>query len=209
MRTDIGIVGSKILCEDGRIQSTGHLCFSDYTWADRGLYEEDRGQYDTVEEVESVSNCSAMFRAAALKEVGPFDEDFMMYLEEVDIAIRMKNKNWRVYYAPQSRVYHKLHGSNQGMQNINYYNLRNRMYVLIKHYPEYIGSKICMIKEIVRYDVSAFDKYLIPIMHKIYNEQPLLVSGTSTVVRYGNHILLICMASIGILITIRITMPGQ
>ncbi|MCU0666883.1 MAG: glycosyltransferase [Candidatus Omnitrophica bacterium] len=171
-KEDIGMVGSKILFEDGRIQSAGHLRFSDYTWADRGLYEKDQGQYEKVEEVESVSNCSAMYRAQALKETGLFDEDFMMYLEEVDMAIRMRKKGWKVYYSPKSKVYHRLHGSNQGAEKIGYYNLRNRIYVLIKHNPEYINSKVFPVKEIVRYDVSALDKYFIPIIDKIFKTYP-------------------------------------
>jgi len=181
-RTDAGAVGSKILFEDGRLQSTGHTRFLDYTWADRGLFEKDQGQYDAVEEVESVSNCSVMYRAKALEEVGLFDEDFMMYLEEVDMAIRMRHKNWKTYYAPQSKVTHKLHGSKQSKQKINYYTLRNRMYVLIKHFPEAIGSAIYPIEEIVRRDVSALDKYLVPIVDKTVKScsQPVAVALLDT-----------------------------
>ena len=164
---DCGIVGSKILFADGRIQSTGHERFSDYTWGDRGLLERNRGVFNDVDEVESVSNCSAMFRAKALEEVGPLDEDFMMYLEEVDIALRMKAKRWTVLYCPESIAYHRLHGSEQGPGKIDFYNLRNRMYVMVKHFWEQIGGDFCPVKEIVHRDVSSFDKYLIPLIDKI------------------------------------------
>lgn len=47
-----------------------------------------------------------MARGIALKEVGPLDEAFFMYCEEIDWAWRMKKAGWQTWLAPQANITH-------------------------------------------------------------------------------------------------------
>ena len=45
-------------------------------------------------------------RAEALRSVGPLDESYFAYHEEVDWCFRARAAGWRIYYQPFSRVWH-------------------------------------------------------------------------------------------------------
>jgi GT2 family glycosyltransferase len=50
-----------------------------------------------------------MMRRAALDQVGPFDEEYFMYSDELDWCYRAKRGGWQVYHLPQAKVVH-YHG---------------------------------------------------------------------------------------------------
>jgi len=66
----IAAVGSKILLEDGRINSAGHRPLPSFYWEDKGFQEQDLGQYDRVTEAESLSGCAVMYNTGHLKISG-------------------------------------------------------------------------------------------------------------------------------------------
>ena len=45
-------------------------------------------------------------RRAALAEVGPLDEGYFLYVEDIDWARRMHQSGWQVYYVPQAQIKH-------------------------------------------------------------------------------------------------------
>ncbi len=137
----IGAVSSKVLLMGGRIDTIGHQEMPNYYWSDKGHNEKDTGQYDKIEEVSSLCGCAVLYRKSALEEVGDFDEDFNMYMEDVDISIRLKNKKWRLFYVPASIVYHKHHGTAEEEQ-ASFYTERNRLLLLAKHYPGGVASAL-------------------------------------------------------------------
>jgi GT2 family glycosyltransferase/glycosyltransferase involved in cell wall biosynthesis len=162
----IGAVGSKILLMDGRIDSTGHEESSDLRWIDRGSQEEDRGQYDEAEEVSSVSNCATLFRRAAFEQAGGFDEEFNMYLEDVDISIRLRKNGWRIRFCPKSIVFHKHHGTSND-DDAELFSEKNRLLLAAKHRPdkltEVIVSSWNRLKERMAckdLDIAAKDKHI-------------------------------------------------
>ncbi len=137
----VGAVMGKVLFPDGKLQGTGHYVLPNFYWSDRGFREEDIGQYDRVEEMRSISHCAVLYRSTCLQDVGSLDEDFNMYVEDVDMAIRASRKGWRLLYAPRGRVYHKFHGTvNEGM--VDYYCERNRLFLIAKHYPEKLPAAL-------------------------------------------------------------------
>lgn len=133
---DNGMCASKILLIDGRINSTG-ICISrsGAAW-DRGIFEFDTGQYDQKEEVLGPSACAALYRKAMLDEIGLFDEDFFIYMEDVDLAMRGRLAGWTCTYVPKARVYHH-HGGTAGYKsNLSvYYGNRNVLWYVIKDFP--------------------------------------------------------------------------
>jgi GT2 family glycosyltransferase len=61
-----------------------------------------------LEETEIFSPCAAaaLYRTAALEDVGGFEESFFMYLEDVDLGFRMRLRGWASWYIPASEVRH-------------------------------------------------------------------------------------------------------
>ena len=39
-------------------------------------------------------------------KIGFFDENFFLYLEEIDLCKRVKNKNGKIYIAPAIKIFH-------------------------------------------------------------------------------------------------------
>jgi MoaA/NifB/PqqE/SkfB family radical SAM enzyme/GT2 family glycosyltransferase len=131
----IGALASKILFMDGKIQSAGHQEYPNFYWGDRGFKEKDKGQYNRIEEVPSICGASVLYRRKCLEDAGLLDEDFIMYLEDVDMSIRCRDKKWKLYYVPKSIVRHAYNGTaTNDLQS--YYVERNRLLLIAKHYPK-------------------------------------------------------------------------
>ena len=79
---------------------------------DRGHDEPDVGQYDTAGECFGASGAAALFRRAALADIGPeyFDEDLFAYYEDVDLAWRLSRRGWVHWYEPSVVCHHRRRG---------------------------------------------------------------------------------------------------
>ena len=57
-------------------------------------------------EVEWVSGSSVLLRRASLDEVGCFDEQYFMYVEDMDLCTRLRKGGWEVWFSPQLEITH-------------------------------------------------------------------------------------------------------
>jgi GT2 family glycosyltransferase len=132
----VGMCASKMLFPDDRINSAG-ICISrsGAAW-DRGMFEPDKGQYDQCEEVFGPCAGAALYRKAMLMEIGLFDEDFFLYMEDVDLAFRGRLAGWKCIYVPKAVAYHH-HGGTAGVGSdlSVYYGNRNIIWYVIKNFP--------------------------------------------------------------------------
>jgi GT2 family glycosyltransferase len=147
----IGILGGKIYYYSDR----DVLSFAGATIAwDKGRSphigrgESDRGQYDTVHDVDRVSGCSMLVRKDVCERVGLFDEDFFLYAEDVDWCVRAKIAGYRCVYVPASRIFHKEAASVKGKDGKStlflYYNTRNFLKLIRKHHRFPTGEYLIM-----------------------------------------------------------------
>jgi len=131
----IGAVQSKILFSDGEtINSVGGEEIEDFYFRDIGFGKRDVGQYEEVKEREYVTGGSVLLKRVCLENVGVFDEDFVFYFEDVDYSIRCRDKGWKLFYSPNSVVYHRFHGT-ASSQYCEYFCSRNRLLLLGKRFP--------------------------------------------------------------------------
>ncbi|MFA5411265.1 MAG: glycosyltransferase family 2 protein, partial [Candidatus Omnitrophota bacterium] len=136
----IGAAGSKLLYPDGRIQNAGHYELPNFYWGERGAHQKKRF-YNKTQEVFSLCGAAVLYRRRCFEEVGLFDEDFVMYNEDVDMCFRISQKKWKVIFVPRSIVYHKFHGS--GSHELSrYYIERNRLLFIAKHFPEKLSMSL-------------------------------------------------------------------
>jgi len=64
-----------------------------------------------LREVDWVSGCCMVLRREMLNQIGLLDTRFFMYNEDVDICLRAKKNQWRVFYFPEFEVKHHIGGS--------------------------------------------------------------------------------------------------
>ncbi len=87
------------------------------------------------EAVEALIGAVMMIRKTALEELGGFDEDYFFFLEETDLAVRMRAAGWKVLHEPRARAVH-LQGATaktyQAAARIEFY--RSRYLFFQKHY---------------------------------------------------------------------------
>lgn len=87
------------------------------------------------EPVEALIGAVMMLRRKALDEVGGFDEDYFFFLEETDLAVRMRSAGWKVIHEPRAIAVH-LQGATaktyQSAARIEFY--RSRYVFFEKHY---------------------------------------------------------------------------
>lgn len=136
---NVGMCASKMLFMKNPelINSTG-ICISrsGACW-DRGMFERDKGQYKSIEEVFGPCGGGAMYRKSMLDEIGLFDEDFFAYMEDADLAFRGRLAGWKCLYVPKAVVYH-VHGGTGGYASdfTIYHGNRNIIWICFKNFPD-------------------------------------------------------------------------
>jgi len=121
---EVGIAGPKIVNSDGTIQfscrrfpsvfnAAAHTILTNifpdnpfskkYKLADIGR--------DNPFKVDWVSGSCMIIRRKALEDTGILDENYFMYVEDLDICYRMWQKNWEVQYYPEAEIMHHIAGS--------------------------------------------------------------------------------------------------
>lgn len=132
----VGMCAAKMLFTDGRINSAG-ICISrsGAAW-DRGMFELDTGQFDLPQEVFGPCAGAALYRKKMLDDIGLFDADFFLFMEDVDIAFRARLAGWKCMYVPSARIIH-LHGGTAGYRSVLsiYYGNRNLLWYVLKNFP--------------------------------------------------------------------------
>jgi GT2 family glycosyltransferase len=133
---DAAIIASKLLLFDKRdhLHTTGDQMGIDGIPHNRGVWERDNGQYDDAIEIFGGCGGAVAIRRHVWQALGGFDEDFWMYLEDVDFAFRAQLSGWRAIFAPKARVYHKV-SSSGGDELSSYFVGRNTIWTIAKNMP--------------------------------------------------------------------------
>lgn len=105
-RTDAGIVGSKVVGDDGALLSVGLITdvFGvPYTGLDQS--ERDQGQYDVVRDVAAVEGTSMLVRRDLMIGLDGFDPAMSAGPAAIDLAQRARLKGARVIVSPAAEVW--------------------------------------------------------------------------------------------------------
>lgn len=142
-----GICGSKIpyYAEPDKIWALGGATYNKWLAVPRciGLFQpsdqpHDRG--DVEERMAYVAGASMLVSRAFLRDIGLMCEDYFLYYEELDWSLRSKGR-YRLAYAPDSVVYHKISASITQNQELGdggmaeYYMNRNALLITRRFAP--------------------------------------------------------------------------
>ena len=96
--------------------------------------EADKGQYDSIVEVDWTSGACMCVRTQVYKDCGGLDASFFAHMEEIDLCWRMRNNGWRLVCLSQSVVYHLGGGSlHYDSPRKTYLNHRNNLLMIRKN----------------------------------------------------------------------------
>ncbi|MGA9164509.1 MAG: glycosyltransferase family 2 protein [Thiobacillus sp.] len=139
---DVAAFGSRQMAEevDGVVDGLGDVYhLSGLVWR--------RGHGRSLEPSDLVpceifSPCAgaALYRRAALAEVGGFDEDFFCYVEDVDLGFRLRLAGYRSLYVPDAVVHH-VGSATTGGQHSDfsvYHGHRNLVWTYVKNMPGWL-----------------------------------------------------------------------
>lgn len=118
---DVGAVGPRVLLPDGSLDPacrrsfpTPEISFYRMVGLSR-LFPRSRrfGRYNLTfldplveAEVDALTGAAMLVRENIVREVGPLDEAFFMYGEDLDWCYRIKSYGWRIVYYPRAVVQH-------------------------------------------------------------------------------------------------------
>lgn len=97
-----------------------------------GYREVDRGQYDQPFSIDYASGAAMLVRTSALEQVGLFDPDFFMYLEDAELGWKLRQIGLDIHTVPAALVYHKYTSS--APVRFYYHLERNRWLLLLTYY---------------------------------------------------------------------------
>ena len=138
-QSDIGIAGPRVfLREHGVVQNTvlhrPGLARSLSNWVRYRLHPESFVQSgNEVVDAETLNGVCLLIRRKCLDEIGLFDENIFMYIEDADLDYRARRAGWRVCYLPIDSVIHeqKIEGYHMTSQ-VSFLLRRNSVYFLRK-----------------------------------------------------------------------------
>ena len=94
-------------------------------------------QYNTETEIFSTCAGAGLYRKNIIEKIGPLDEKFFAYLEDLDIAYRAQINGYKNIYNPKAIVYHIGSGSSGSKYNEFKIKIsaRNNIYLIYKNFP--------------------------------------------------------------------------
>ncbi len=93
-----------------------------------------------------VTGAFYLMRKEALDQAGIFDEDFFLYVEEVELSARFIKKGWQIWYLPQWKIVH-FGQVTAGSEKATIDEFQNLILMYKKHEP---GWKIPVLRAILK-----------------------------------------------------------
>lgn len=142
----------------------------------RGIDEVDKGQFNNLEETDFATGCLLVMPHKLLAEVGGFDERYFLYLEDLELSVRAREKGWKVVYNPHAFLYHKNAQSTNGPGSSLhfYYQERNRLLFGLS-YASW-KTKLALIKNV-----------LLPYLFSSYQKRKIATDAVNLLVKKPSY----------------------
>lgn len=136
--TQAGMVGPKIYYYNNLRQiwfAGGKISWWKGWISHVGIRERDRGQYDTVQEVDYITACCILVKREVIEKIGLLDERYFIYGEDADWCIRATRAGYKLLYIPSSVIWHKISVSAGGHLSWfkNWNKLKSQLRLMARH----------------------------------------------------------------------------
>lgn len=169
------VVGCRLSYEDGRFQpSAGYLPTPNSVWSwiwgldklpiiksfFQPVHPTHRNFFKKDSQIGWVMGAFLFMRRKVFEKTKGFDEDFFMYMDEVEWSRRAQKSGFKIYYTPGFSVIHLDKASALGdpkrLTNIFRLEILGIVFYLRKHYPQSVSLLIPIIKIGVLFRFLAF-----------------------------------------------------
>jgi N-acetylglucosaminyl-diphospho-decaprenol L-rhamnosyltransferase len=144
--TSVGMVGPKLVYPDGSFQHSSFafpnlaMTFLDFFPINHrltrsrlnGRYPE--RFYRRPFQIDHPLGACMLIAREAFEEIGPLDEGFFMYCEEIDWCYRLKQRGWSIWCVPSAEVAHHGGASARQIRGPMYVALQRSRYRLFRKY---------------------------------------------------------------------------
>jgi GT2 family glycosyltransferase len=116
MRREVGAVGPRLYCPDGRVQHEG-IVIGQGVWAgnvDHGGYW---GRGQMVRDTSAVTGACTMMRSSVYWRIGGNDERLRVAYNDVDLSLRVHQAGYDVVFTPYAELYHFEGASRAGREH--------------------------------------------------------------------------------------------
>lgn len=122
--------------EDPRyVYDAGDVLRRDGACDQRGRFGLDDGRFDLPGDVFGACAGAALYRRSAVRAVGGFDERYFAYLEDVDLALRLRLAGWECRYEPVVALHAGGGSSAQLSGGLERLVARNTLVLVAKAFP--------------------------------------------------------------------------
>jgi GT2 family glycosyltransferase len=146
-RADLSFCCGKIYRADGRtIDNAGDaLSMGGGAWR-LGFGRADAPEFDLPRPLRAISMTASLFRRKAFEKLGGLDEDFISYLEDIDLSIRAWRAGFRGIYLPRAVARHQGSATAGGPESplVFEHLTRNQLLLMVKHYPLVLWLRLAL-----------------------------------------------------------------
>lgn len=144
------------------LNSTGlQLSVIGAAW-DRGIGRFDGPRWHSHDPVVGVCGGACFLRVTALETTGLLPEDFEIYLDDLDLCLRIWSAGYTIRGCPEAVVRHKFSatmGTGARAHRKYYLNTRNRFRILLRHFP--VRSAFAVLPRLFIGEVRALGRALL------------------------------------------------
>lgn len=140
-----GAIGVKLVDTNGHIAKSScrlptpssmffHSIGIDRLFPKAGYFMTDWDHKDS-REVEHVIGAFYLIRQEVFEKLNGFDERFFVYLEDLDLSLRVKSLGYKIYYLAEAEAFHVGGGTSNKVKALRlFYSTRSRLLYVNKHF---------------------------------------------------------------------------
>lgn len=102
-------------------------------------------QPDVRHPVDYIFGTAMLIPAAALREIGLFDEAFFMYYEDMDLCLRMQAAHYNLYYTPAASLTHQVSASTEKHSAFRYFHKARSSVLFFRKHAGWVRAILIVI----------------------------------------------------------------